>query len=304
MAIAFDASSQGQNGGASATLTFSHTCSGSNRILFVNTGCHTSVATITGVTYNGVAMTSVIAPITSPDNFYMRLWYLLAPATGANNIVVTASATDGIAAQAASYTGAAQTTLDATASTTQNSTGSFTQSLTTVADNCWIVWGNYRGSSMTAGANTVVRQQDGVQYGNAICDTNSAQTPAGSKSMNCTAASGNWYGIIASFAPVSSISYSLVMSVGTLTLTGIAATLTSARSLIMDVGSFALTGIAASFRWNFNYVLSLATGLFSLTGFPLSFGGNGITTVQKNPGVLTTTNKSSPSTLTTIPKSS
>lgn len=202
MAIAFDASSQGQNGGGLATLTFSHTCSGSNRILFVNTGCHTSIATITGVTYNGVAMTSVHAPITSPDNFYMQLWYLLAPATGANNIVVTASAADGIVGEAASYTGAAQTTLDATSIATLQPGTSFTQNITTVADNCWIVWGNYRGAAIAAGANTVVRQQDLVQYGAAICDTNSAQTPAGSKSMNCTDSNGNWYGIMASFAPV------------------------------------------------------------------------------------------------------
>jgi hypothetical protein len=58
MAIAVDATSQDHSATATS-LTFSHTCSGSNRILFVGIVGDITTDTVTGVTYAGVSMTLV-----------------------------------------------------------------------------------------------------------------------------------------------------------------------------------------------------------------------------------------------------
>lgn len=78
-----------------SSATFSHTCTGSNLILIVAIGGRQSLASkgnlvITGVTYNGVALTKIRADeIDSDASFRTELWYLIAPATGAHNVVVT-----------------------------------------------------------------------------------------------------------------------------------------------------------------------------------------------------------------------
>lgn len=164
---------------------------------------HKSVGTISGVTYNGVAMTTVVGNLNDSGDFGMNMWYLINPSTGANNIILTATASDGLAACATSFTGAKQSGQpDATGSAGPTTTDNFSQSVTTVADNCWIVWGFYEGSgAATTGANTTVRQQELVAYGVGIADTNSAQTPAGSKTLNLTKAGARWLGIMASFSP-------------------------------------------------------------------------------------------------------
>lgn len=106
MAIAFDASS-GSKGAGSSTLTWSHTCSGSNRTLVV--GCASKTDDyITGVTYNGVAMTQVDK--TTGGGGGAEYMYILAnPASGANNIVVTASVSIDMMGSAVSYTGTSLT---------------------------------------------------------------------------------------------------------------------------------------------------------------------------------------------------
>jgi hypothetical protein len=103
VAIAFDASANGQTN-FSATLTFAHTCAGSDRALFVAV-CANNNRTISGVTYSGVAMTAV-----ETGSAFIRLYALAAPATGANNVVVTLDAPDVCVGISASYTGVDQST--------------------------------------------------------------------------------------------------------------------------------------------------------------------------------------------------
>lgn len=90
-----------------SSFTYSHTCSGSLRVLCVVTS---SVTSVTGVTYNSVAMTEVpAASFTDDGSRVWKFWYLVAPATGANNVVVTLSASDTVYSGAISYTGVKQT---------------------------------------------------------------------------------------------------------------------------------------------------------------------------------------------------
>ncbi len=97
-AVTFDATSTG-NGSATTSVTVSHTTgSGSNRALIVGVTCQVSVTeahTIpSGVTYNAVAMTlfgSATRASGTSDFLGVSLWYIKAPATGANDIVATFS---------------------------------------------------------------------------------------------------------------------------------------------------------------------------------------------------------------------
>jgi hypothetical protein len=98
----FSAATTGQDA-FTDVLTFSHTTSGADRLLLVGVTCVN--ATISSVTYNGVGMTAVESGGAS-----IRLYALVAPATGANNVVVTLSTDEAVCAVAASYTGVDQTT--------------------------------------------------------------------------------------------------------------------------------------------------------------------------------------------------
>lgn len=99
--------------GAPATsVTFSYTTpAGSNRVLYV--GCllyNTAANVISGVTYNAVSMVRSGTAIRANSLQYVTLFELVAPATGANNVVATADASSDIQCGAASFTGGDQTT--------------------------------------------------------------------------------------------------------------------------------------------------------------------------------------------------
>ena len=101
--ITFDAKSA--QGFDATSTTLSHTTSGTNRLLVVAVAVD-GASTISSVTYAGVAMTLA-------KTFYnirrISLYYLVAPATGANNIAVTLSGSDDAGIMAVSYNGVNQT---------------------------------------------------------------------------------------------------------------------------------------------------------------------------------------------------
>lgn len=91
-------------------FTWAHTCSGSDRLLRVTTSHFDSIDVVTGVTYNGVALTAVPGGSTNNGQYYVTAWYVLAPDTGTHNIVVTMSGNVfDFGAGAISYTGVHQT---------------------------------------------------------------------------------------------------------------------------------------------------------------------------------------------------
>lgn len=121
MALAIDAVSSTSGNGA-GPFSWSHTCSGSDRVLFVGISHYDSNDTVSGVTYNSVAMTAVPSGATNNGQFYVSLWYLIAPATGSNTVSVsmTGSVFD-IGMAAISFTGSHQTTPYGTAVTATGS---------------------------------------------------------------------------------------------------------------------------------------------------------------------------------------
>lgn len=120
MAITFDAAT-GNKVTSATTNTWSHTVAvQSNRALLVSVDAGQA---ITGVTYNGVAMTSLGVVNYNSANEHLSLWYLLAPATGANNVVATASGSTFIIGVSASYYGVAQTSTFGTFASNSGATG-------------------------------------------------------------------------------------------------------------------------------------------------------------------------------------
>lgn len=201
MAIAFDAFTNG-NYTSGTTHTFSHTCSGSDRVLFVHAFKNANTDTITGATYNGVSMTLVAKQVGFGAR-YSYLFMLHNPATGANDVVITASASTAIGGNAASYTGAEQVST-ADASTTENSsTTPHAKAVTTTVDNCWMVKVTLGGRVHSASTNSTKRGANTTYTDASYFDNNSAITPAKSYSMTTTYASSTSTEsyIIASFAP-------------------------------------------------------------------------------------------------------
>ena len=109
-AVTFDAAPTPSAKASAASHTHAHTTGvGANRILFVQVSYRSNVRYSTGVTYAGVAMTllsrtSVSTVVTN------EVWYLLAPASGANNVVVTPDTAAGCKIASITYAGISQVT--------------------------------------------------------------------------------------------------------------------------------------------------------------------------------------------------
>lgn len=112
MAIAKDAFTSASNAYEN-TLSWSHTCAGSQRLLMV--GVVTLADSppppdIVSLTYNGVALTKISG--VSEGGVHVELWYLVNPPAGTYNIVITHDGTYNTGwclGMATSYTGVDQT---------------------------------------------------------------------------------------------------------------------------------------------------------------------------------------------------
>ena len=119
--VAVDASTSGTataTGAGNHNLTFTHTTTTTaNRVLLVGVSMNITAvtgATVTGVTYNGTALSSLGAHNDAGNTRRVEMWYLLAPVNGNNlNIVVTvnlpAAGSVGVVAGATTFTGVDQT---------------------------------------------------------------------------------------------------------------------------------------------------------------------------------------------------
>ena len=118
--VAVDAttsSSAALTGTGIRTLTFAHTTTATaNRILIVGVSMNitnNSATVVSGVTYNGTAMTLIGADNDNAGTRRVEMWSLLAPASGARNVIVSVNipsgVTIGVVAGATSFTGVDQT---------------------------------------------------------------------------------------------------------------------------------------------------------------------------------------------------
>ncbi|MGD0567241.1 MAG: C25 family cysteine peptidase [Candidatus Sulfotelmatobacter sp.] len=108
-----------ETGNATRTLTFAHTttATGTNLLMLVGVSINitnVTAAAVTGVTYNGTALTLLGTHNDAVNTRRVEIWYLLAPATGNNMVAVKinipAMASVGVSAGAVTFTGVDQTT--------------------------------------------------------------------------------------------------------------------------------------------------------------------------------------------------
>lgn len=142
MALAIDAISSA-SASSSSTLTKSHTCSGTNRVLSVAVAHgDASNVSITNVTYNGVALSKAVERQLFPGSVYISNWILIAPDTGAHDLVVTLNTVQNIGVGIFSFTGADQTSQPdntASAAALGGNDGYLGVTITTAYDNSIIV---------------------------------------------------------------------------------------------------------------------------------------------------------------------
>lgn len=217
MALAIDSSDAGTSFNATSG-SLSHTCSGSNRVLYARIiGFQDD--TVTGVTYAGSAMTRVAY---APDGGAIRgnsqIWRLIAPATGANNITVSMSVARRIYLQGISFTGADQTTPDGTPNQQGPTTSSTAPSIAVSSAAGEIVidaMGALNNPTATVGAG----QTQDFNLANSVsligCGSNEAG--AASVTMSWTLSAANFWWTCA--IPVKPVS--VVTSVPSLTLLGV-----------------------------------------------------------------------------------
>lgn len=185
---------------ADATVTFSHTVGSlTNGILFVWMVYQTTSTTISSVTYNGVAMTEAIEQTT---NRRTVLYYLLNPASGAHDVVISGSANFGrVCAGAHSWSGAHSTqspqtqTGSGTGTTPSITVGTASGEL--IVDVLGIAFTS--GDTLTVGSNQTER---GKITGGATTGASSSQDGADGGVMSWTDSNSRAYGFVtASFDP-------------------------------------------------------------------------------------------------------
>jgi hypothetical protein len=190
--IAFDAASNSGYQTAQSTYSWNHTVTGSNTYLTVGIGM-LSVAgsSVSSVTFNGVTMAFLGAKASVSGAVRAELWGLVAPTTGTHSISVTLTTSLDSAGGAVSYTGVNQvisTEALNSASATNVGAADATVSITTIANNDWVVdIAASDDTTITIGAGNTSRSNvTGTLGSGAMGDTNGAITPAGAQAMSWT----------------------------------------------------------------------------------------------------------------------
>jgi uncharacterized repeat protein (TIGR01451 family) len=122
-------------GAGTKTLTFAHTTTATaNRVLLVGASINitnNAAAAVTGITYNGTALTLVGAHNDAGNTRRVEMWYLLAPVNGTFNVIVSvdvpSAVTEGVVAGATTFTGVDQTVPLGTFASAAGAAGTYSQ---------------------------------------------------------------------------------------------------------------------------------------------------------------------------------
>ena len=116
-AVAFDSAAGVY--GSGPTITWSHTCTGSSLVLVVGIAMRSNSASVTRVTYNGVALIQVGTTYVDSSNtgYNLAQFYLASPATGTHTVSVTVSNANGVCGISQSFTGCSGTVNNQTTAT-------------------------------------------------------------------------------------------------------------------------------------------------------------------------------------------
>jgi hypothetical protein len=188
--------------------TFSYTVgTKANRLLIVSMAADAGTVTdhITGVTYGGVPMSLAGKICSAGINRNIYQWFLLNPASGANNIVVSHNSSDVIAISAADYSGVQQWGQPDNV-TTNLSAGAVSTLTTSLSPNLssWLILseGGYAGNNPpSAGAGDTLRSWETAQGICAVFDSNGPASGIYSMTTNRSSVVEPIGHILASYVP-------------------------------------------------------------------------------------------------------
>lgn len=187
MAIAYVTSSNAIATGTSLTKSYT-IAAGTDRGLYVGIEAQ-SGDTVTGVTFNGTAMTQS-SKVATAFGFYTYIYTLAAPAVTTANIVISSSSSVTMVCLPGNYTGVDQTTPFQAGNSNITTSTNPSVTITTVTDNSWLIGFLRIGSFVpTVGANTVERNFSASDVGFRYYDSNGAKTPTGGYSLATNSAS-------------------------------------------------------------------------------------------------------------------
>ena len=204
MAIAFGAVGAAASQTAVSPLNLTGpTVSGSDTIGFCVAYGGDTADVVTGITWGGSAMT-FIAKILTNNNHYSYLYYILNPSSGATVEITYSGGSHFMSGGTIYYTGAQQSGQPDANTTTETPNTALTSTLTTIADNCWLVSviACDSGIAATAGTGTIIRTGTGISWD--IFDSNGARS-IGSNSIIATLPIEGGNAVTASFAPATSL---------------------------------------------------------------------------------------------------
>lgn len=178
------------------SLTKAMTLSGSNLALVVGLFLETTDA-ITGVTWGGVALTQASKVLTpGASGRYQYIYYLLAAAAGTADVVISTGSSVQIGGVAASYTGVDSGGLAGTSGSNTTTGTSLTGTMTTTADNSWMVMNALATSQAVSPSTGCANRQSWTLNDNMrLVDSNAAITPAGSYSETVTIGSSAGFSV-------------------------------------------------------------------------------------------------------------
>ena len=273
MAIAYDANSQGE-ASSTTTLTVSHTCTGTDRLLLAAVSVYDGTPDIGTCTYNGVSMTNVGSVVFgSSSGERITLFGLKAPATGANNIVVTVTGTHWLALGAISLTGVDQTTPWGTAGTdTVSNSKNLSIDVSSETDDLVVdavAWWNQDGGLNVGAGQTqrVINENAAAEHSVAMSTEAGATTVTMSESFDA-----NEYG--------GQVAVNINASSGSADITPSAVTVTATPgSMVTTVGSVAITPAVVTVTATPGTVVATYNNAVALTG----------ATITASPGTATIT---------------
>lgn len=176
MAVTFDNATGVTETGATNPVNYSHTVSGTERLLVVITSVNSfpTSPNVTGVTYNGVALTEMtgFGGLYNDAGLDVRLqgWFLIAPDTGANTVAVTWSAGTGDRAMiAASFNGVHQSTPLSNGTNTTGTSTSPSINVSSAANNLVLAGFGVGQPTITEGGGQTNRnEQENINFASAL----------------------------------------------------------------------------------------------------------------------------------------
>ena len=200
--IRFDAASNSGVQTAQSTYSWSHSCNGGSRFLTVDIALLSAGQTVTSITYNGVALTFIVAKNTITAVGRVECWGLVNPASGSNTIAVTLSGTITSAGTAVSYNNVHQTTpTEGTNGNEATNVGAAdaTVDITSVADQCWIHAALATNDETVTAGQTSRNNVSGIGQGSGANEDFGPQA-ASTKTMNYTDVGAGFTWTIAGYA--------------------------------------------------------------------------------------------------------